>query len=119
MSIISLKPPLYILNIYVKLRALRLLKSFYKLPYIIKANETSLCFRHLKLYLYFYLIRPSSHCCVAVIFIIVLSFKSRAPRLLRPSFKFFRYQIGPYREALISFLGKALINSLWLKVLKL
>jgi len=114
MPVILLKPPPYILNIYIRLRAPRLLRPSYKSPYAIKADEASLYFRHLELCPCFHLIKLSGRCRVAII---VLSSKSRAPRLLRPSFKSSGYQIGPYRGALTSSLDKALISSLWLEAL--
>jgi len=49
MPVIPLKPSLYILNIYVRLRILRLLRPSYKSPYAIGAIEAGLCFRHLEL----------------------------------------------------------------------
>ena len=67
MSMILLKPPPYILNMYVRLRTPHLLKPSYKSFYAIGANEASLYFRHLKLYLCFHLIKLSSHYRVAVI----------------------------------------------------
>jgi len=112
--VILLKPPLYILNIYIRLYIPRLLRPFYKLLYAIKADEASLCFRHLELYLYFHLIKPSSRYRVAIA---ALLSRLRAPRLLRPSSKSLRYQMGPHRGALISFLGEALISFLWLEAL--
>jgi len=66
MPMIPLKPPPYILNIYIRLRAPRLLKPFYKLSYVIGADEAGLCFRHLELCLYFHLVKLFSRYRVAV-----------------------------------------------------
>jgi len=114
MPVILPKPPPYMLNIYIRLRAPRLLRPSYKSPYAIGADEASLCFRHLELCPCFHLVKPSSRCRVAVA---ALSSRSRAPRLLRPSSKSFRYRMGPRRGALTSSLGKALTSSLWLEAL--
>jgi len=66
MPMIPLKPPPYILNIYIKLRAPRLLRPSYKLFYAIGADKASLYFRHLKLCPYFHLIKPSGRYRVAI-----------------------------------------------------
>ena len=50
MPVIPPKPPLYMLDIYIRLRILRLLRPSYKLPNAIGAVKAGLYFYHLELY---------------------------------------------------------------------